>query len=240
MELNFLGRGAAFNPKEGNTSAFFIDNNELFLIDCGESIFKEIIENNILNNIEKINIMITHTHCDHIGSIGSLIMYSYYKLNNKVNIIVPKEKKEYISNLLSIINLFGCSKDMYNTKYDIEYSNKYNVFQHISFVTTKHVDNLECFSIVFNTKDGIIFYSGDTKEINLLIKIINSNQKIDKIYIDTTTDNYPNNAHLNIEIIHNNIPFELKNKVYCMHINNYECIKLIEKYGFNIVKIYKL
>lgn len=93
MELNFLGRGAAFNPKEGNTSAFFIDNNELFLIDCGESIFKEIIENNILNNIEKINIMITHTHCDHIGSIGSLIMYSYYKLNNKVNIIVPKEKK---------------------------------------------------------------------------------------------------------------------------------------------------
>lgn len=210
MELNFLGKGAAFNPKEGNTSAFFIDNNELFLIDCGESIFKEIIENNILNNIEKINI------------------------------IVPKGKKEYISNLLSIINLFGCSKDMYNTKYDIEYSNKYNVFQNISFVTTKHVDNLECFSIVFNTKDGIIFYSGDTKEINPLIKIINSNQKIDKIYIDTTNDNYPNNVHLNIEIIHNNIPFELKNKVYCMHINNYECIKLIEKYGFNIVKIYKL
>lgn len=25
MELNFLGRGAAFNPKEGNNSAYFIE-----------------------------------------------------------------------------------------------------------------------------------------------------------------------------------------------------------------------
>ena len=32
MELSFLGRGAAFNPKEGNNSAYFIENNQLFLI----------------------------------------------------------------------------------------------------------------------------------------------------------------------------------------------------------------
>ena len=41
MELKFLGRGAAFNPKEGNTSAWFIENNELFLIDCGESVYRK-------------------------------------------------------------------------------------------------------------------------------------------------------------------------------------------------------
>lgn len=193
MKLTFLGIGSAFNPKDNNTSAFFIDNHELFLIDCGESVFNEIINNNILDNIEKINIMITHTHSDHIGSIGSLIMYSYYKLNIKVNIILPRECI-YLMNLLSIINGFGCTNDMYEFINDFEYDNIYNDFKKIRFVKTEHVDNLGCMSIIIYTKSGIIFYSGDTKEINPLMDIINSKEKIDKIYLDTTTDNYPNNA----------------------------------------------
>lgn len=44
MLLNFLGRGSAFNIKEGNTSAFIKINNELILLDCGESIFERIID----------------------------------------------------------------------------------------------------------------------------------------------------------------------------------------------------
>ena len=31
MELKFLGRGAALNPKEGNTSAYFEIKNNLFI-----------------------------------------------------------------------------------------------------------------------------------------------------------------------------------------------------------------
>jgi len=93
MELKFLGRGAAFNPKEGNTSAYFIENNQLFLIDCGESVFERLIELDLLNNIESINLMITHTHSDHIGSLGSLVMYAYYTLKRPLNIILPENAK---------------------------------------------------------------------------------------------------------------------------------------------------
>ena len=71
MELKFLGRGAAFNPKEGNNSAYFIENNQLFLIDCGENIFERLVENGLLESVESINLMITHTHSDHVGSLGS-------------------------------------------------------------------------------------------------------------------------------------------------------------------------
>ena len=78
MDLQFLGRGAAFNPKEGNNSAYVIENNQLFLIDCGESIFERIMENGLLDKIDGINVMITHTHSDHVGSLGTLTMYSYY------------------------------------------------------------------------------------------------------------------------------------------------------------------
>ena len=42
MKLNFLGRGAAFNPKEGNTAAFIKEGDRLLLIDCGESVFRQI------------------------------------------------------------------------------------------------------------------------------------------------------------------------------------------------------
>ncbi len=52
MELKFLGRGAAFNPKEGNNSAYFIENNQLFLIDCGENIFERLVENGLLESVE--------------------------------------------------------------------------------------------------------------------------------------------------------------------------------------------
>ena len=93
MDLHFLGRGAAFNPKEGNNSAYFIENDTLFLIDCGENIFEKIILNDILNSINNVNVLITHTHSDHIGSLGTLIMYCYYVLQKKLNIIIPTNPK---------------------------------------------------------------------------------------------------------------------------------------------------
>ena len=93
MELNFLGRGAAFNPKEGNNSAYFIENNQLFLIDCGENIFGRLIDSGLLESVESVNLMITHTHSDHIGSLGSLVTYSFYTLHKPLNIILPKAAK---------------------------------------------------------------------------------------------------------------------------------------------------
>lgn len=74
MDLQFLGRGASFNPKEGNNSAYFIENRQLFLIDCGESIFERLVENGLLEDVDAINLMITHTHSDHVGSLGTLAM----------------------------------------------------------------------------------------------------------------------------------------------------------------------
>ena len=128
MELLFLGRGSAFNYSEGNTSAYFIDKNELFLIDCGESIFerKAIYRNNekITENVKNINIMITHTHSDHIGSIGSLIMYCYYVIKKKVNIIISKDCL-YKDDLINLIRIFGCTKEMYRVIDEKKFDNKY-------------------------------------------------------------------------------------------------------------------
>lgn len=40
----------------------------MILIDCGETIARKIIKENVLEGIEELYILISHTHSDHIGS----------------------------------------------------------------------------------------------------------------------------------------------------------------------------
>jgi len=235
MNLTFIGRGAAFNPKEGNNSAYFIENNKLFLIDCGESIFERLINLGILNEVDSINVFITHTHSDHIGSIGSLVMYAYYVRHIPFSIILPTAAK-YIDNINAILFGFGCTNEMYSFFIEDEFDNKLLSFNKVRYVETDHCDTLNCYSIVFYTNEGIIFYSGDTREFGPLNSIINSGEKIYKIYIDTNISG-KGTGHLGVDDLHSFIPKELVNKVYCMHLNNDECIKKAKEYGFNIVSI---
>lgn len=236
MALTFLGRGCSNNIFQKNNSAYFIENDELFLIDCGESVFAKLKEHNLLDNISTINVMITHTHSDHVGSLGTLILYCYFNIKVKVNIILPNNAlhKEDIINLARI---FGCTEEMYNIIDEEEYDNKYKTFTTIRYKQTEHVSQISSYGILFETTEGLVYYSGDTKEINNVKQIISSGKKIDKIYMDTTTANNPDNVHLYIGYLNEEIPKELKNKVYCMHFNNDECIELAKVYGFNVVEL---
>ena len=238
MEINFLGRGSAFNPKEGSNAGYFIQDDELFLIDVGEGVFAKLIEYNIFENIRQINIMITHTHSDHIGSIGSVIAYSNYVLNNPVNIILPKKAK-HLSNIQNILDAFGVHQDWYNYVTEKRYDNKYQSFNSIRYVETTHVPMLSSYGLLFTTKEGIVYYSGDTNETRIIENLIDSGEKIDKVYIDSTNLNYENNPHLYIGLLKEKLPTDLVSKVYTMHFNNDECIKEASEYGFNVVKVLK-
>lgn len=236
MELQFLGRGASFNPKEGNTSAYFIEDNQLFLIDCGESIFERIIASGLLKGIETINLMITHTHSDHVGSLGSLIIYCFYTLKRPINIILPENPK-HLSSIEKILSGFGLTESMYNYVNEKTFDEKLVTFQSIRYIETKHCDELDSYGLLFATPNGMVYYSGDTNEIEPIKKLITSGQHIDKLYIEATTEDFPRNVHLNIGILEKNIPEELKSHVYCMHFNNDNCIEQAKSLGFNVVEI---
>ena len=77
-KLEFLGRGSGYNVTEGNTCAFIKKDDTLLLIDCGESIFKEIIKKNLIDGIKNIHVLITHMHSDHIDSLGSFVGYCHW------------------------------------------------------------------------------------------------------------------------------------------------------------------
>ena len=100
-------------------------------------------------------------------------------------------------------------------------------------------NELDCYGLIFNTNDGIVYYSGDTRDSSIIKSLIDSDEKIDKMYIDTTDVNIPDNVHLYIGILKDIIPENLKNRVYCMHLNSDDCIKRATEYGFNVVNIRK-
>lgn len=237
MKLNFLGRGAAFNVKEGNTAAYFIENNELFLIDCGENIYERIINKNLLKGIEKIHIFITHMHPDHVGSLGTLIFHSYFMMKQPVNIVYDSHFDIYLD-LQAFLEMVGVTTEMYNYVDADDYIHKYSTFDSMGYIQTKHCPEILSLSLWFNSSDGLLIYTGDFSDGEYLSNLIMTvGTSLDKLYVDATSTHYTGNVHLYIGILNNIIPEHLKNRVYCMHFNNDECIRLAKEYGFNVVEV---
>ena len=93
MKLNFLGIGSAWNINEDNTSAYIKKDDKMILIDCGESIARKIIANDILSGIKELYILISHTHSDHVGSLGTLLFYSKYNKQVPLHLLKQNNNK---------------------------------------------------------------------------------------------------------------------------------------------------
>lgn len=221
--LSFLGIGGAFNVNLKNCSAFYKANKKLILIDCGESIFEEILNKNILDDIEDLTIIITHFHSDHVGSLGSLIFYSD-KINIKnVNIIYPNKKA--MNDLLKIYGVTDCNYKVYNPS---EYNNFFikQYLQDHSFI--------EAYGYLLEFNNKRIYYSGDTKSIpeEILKEFLTG--KISYFYQDVRVEE--NNYHLSLNKLEKYIPIEHRKEVNCMHFNTQEEMDIIKDRGFSLVK----
>lgn len=236
MELTFTGRGAAFNPKEGNTNAFFIENNILFLVDCGESMFATLKQHHILDNIQEIYVLISHTHSDHCGSLGSIGLYCQFVLGRPLKIVVP-HNEEYIQSLKNLMKIFGNTTQAYEIVYEEEIDHKFTTFDRVRYDLTQHDFELTCYSFIFETKQGAIFYSADTRVVDNLVHFIGTHNDIDRIYMEVTNINVPMDVHLYIGDLLPVITEEIKEKIYMMHLRNEECMQRVLEEGFKIVSV---
>lgn len=110
--LKFLGRGAAFSDE--HNSAFFIENNELVLIDCPATSYQKVKKMN-WEQYDNIYILITHTHGDHSGGVGTMLQYVWFVsyMKKKVTVVAPSEAvKEDL--LLLLMRVEGCEKEWFN------------------------------------------------------------------------------------------------------------------------------
>ena len=233
--INFIGIGSAFNTELGNTSAFVKKNNSLILIDCGGNVFHRLQELSLLEGIENLYIVITHTHPDHIGSLGEEIFYSYYILKQIPTIFFPS--KELIKGLLESI---GVSAEMYNLNsfemVDVKDTQLGELI--IEFMPVSHVDTIPAYGFIMKLYEKLFYYSGDANTISskVINKIISG--EIDRVYQDTCGLDYEGNNHLSLTKLCMIVPQEFRNKVYCMHLDKHITEKEIRDNGFNICEIY--
>lgn len=241
MELHFLGRGSAFNTKEGNTSAYFVDGDQLFLIDCGESVFAKILQLKLLDEVAAVNVFITHTHSDHVGSLGSLVAYCYFV--EQITCRIVYGETYHRDEIIAVLETFGCDEYQYDLVEEITLAKKCHstAFTAVDYVKIEHCPELASWAIMFDTPEGSVFYSGDTCDKDLISHIVNSwkvgLRAIDKFYVDTTSADYPGNVHLYVGTLAAIVPPELRSKVYCMHVNDDGCIAMAKQAGFNVVEV---
>lgn len=231
MELKFLGIGSAFQTKLYNTSAFFVEGDVLFLIDCGETTFEQLKSQSFFEDIKEIYVAFTHTHSDHIAGIAKLIDYCNDLLNEPLNIVVPTNSG-LIKDIFALLDIFFISNDKCCFIPPNYLTSHFETFEKLDFLPTFHAPQLaqKCYSLLFDTKDGKVLYSGDSTDTKYIKELVKSG--FDKMYIDVTSS-IPI-AHLDINVLAANVPSNLRNKVYCMHFDSQDCLNKAKYLGFNI------
>jgi ribonuclease BN (tRNA processing enzyme) len=231
--LKFIGIGSAFNTKLGNTSAYIKENGVLLLLDCGELTFDRILRMKLLDDVNEVHIAVTHTHPDHIGSLGSFIFYCYFIKNIKPTFYAAN------SDFIELLEIMGISKK--HCQFDncvlqgFAVINSLNI--ELGFVTNNHVKEITTFGILLvKNHKNVIYYSGDSRDIDIIILNAFKNKEIDYLYQDTCKADYDDNAHVSLRLLTELIPVELRDKVYCMHLDKGFDKCEAEELGFNVVE----
>ncbi len=93
LEFFFLGTGSAFSKKYFQTNLLIIKGSDHLLVDCGTlcpiAFYKY---NSRLGSVD--NLLVTHSHADHIGGIEEVALIAKYFSNKKVNVIITDEYKK--------------------------------------------------------------------------------------------------------------------------------------------------
>lgn len=74
--LKFIGIESGFG--KNNNSAYIELDDKFILIDCGFTVFDKLKEKFDFNKYKSINVIITHLHNDHAGSLTQFILYMWY------------------------------------------------------------------------------------------------------------------------------------------------------------------
>ena len=237
QSLKFLGRGGAFNTEEGNTSAYFIKDNILFILDCGETVFATLKENDKLinliseHNITDIQIYITHLHSDHVGSLSSLIYYCYYVLNIKPKVHHPqKVRGEYVYFLLNQLLRIQGHKD----EYEFEKDTHKDIYPQ----QVEHADGINSYCYMIHNLNGKnILYTGDCSELPASVVININNGWFHEVYVECASNESP--VHLSLKYLDDTIcrVKEIRDRVYLMHIDKGLTDRIASVYGFKVVEL---
>ncbi|MBP5180458.1 MAG: MBL fold metallo-hydrolase [Clostridiales bacterium] len=209
--LSFFGRGSAFSDK--NNCAFFRSGDKLVLIDCSVTAFNK-VKSMPLDGITGIEILVTHTHSDHVNGVAMLIDYMWFVKKIPVTVIAPSEDvRKDLQYLLH--RLDGCELEWYTLVIASEYNAPYIK----AVIPTTHSQQLtgRCFGYNLDVDGTNVVYTGDSNTIEPFKPYISSGTEL---YMETSF--YKSDVHMHID---DQIAFikEFVNdgvSVYLMHLDD--------------------
>lgn len=229
--LKFLGRGSAFS--DANNSAFFMHGTKIILLDCPMSSFN-IVKKMDLSKISGIDILITHTHSDHVNGIAMLIDFCWFVTKVPVTVVAPSDR--VLTDLKYLLKeLDGCEDGWYT----ITTTSEYNAPFVKAVIPTKHADQLDgkCFGYNLEIDGNNIVYTGDSRIIDPFLPYITEGTTL---YMEIST--YRSEVHMYLDDM---LPFIKSTiskgvKVYLMHLDNEkDILSKTEGTGAELAPLYK-
>lgn len=220
MDLKFMGIGGAFNSQLGCNCAYVREDNKILFIDFGMDAFSKVIKYNLLENIEEIYVVITHTHGDHVGGLFTLVDYCYYVKNIVVRIL--NNSTTFTNKLVNLLNLTGIE----SSKFDIVEKFELNFNFELDFEKTTHTELLECYSLIFIEDGNKILYTSDSNDIENVKKKIDD-ESFTKIFCEVGENVPPH-------IWYNELKKLKSEKLVLMHISNMKLYNEIINDGYSV------
>lgn len=182
--LDFFGRGSAFATE--HNAAFFQSENDLVLLDCPVCAFQKV---KAMNPKEQdLYILVTHTHGDHSGAVGTMLQYAWFAWGKPVTIVAPSKKVELdLRMLLEIIE--GCDHSWFH----LITADKLDKDWFVKAIPTVHAPTLEgkCFGYHLRVCGIDVIYTGDTATLAPFLPLLHEGA-----YLYTEIAYYRSPVHL--------------------------------------------
>jgi glyoxylase-like metal-dependent hydrolase (beta-lactamase superfamily II) len=218
----WIGTGSAFNPFLGNTSFLVYGTaNRVLLVDCGTTVGHRLIELGLIRRVT--DVIITHTHADHIGSLETLAFYHHFVCKHhgaaRPRLHVGSEAMAHDLWEHSLRGGMGKNQDTrseailstLNTYFQVETGRTVRIpgLPDVFLEPTPHIAAMENYALRF---DNGVYYSGDTTALPPHDPTL--------IFQDCQFhENGPGGVHVTYEGLKRNLPPEIRAKTHLVHLS---------------------
>lgn len=234
MKIKMVGTGALTG--KSRSSSVLIENS--VLIDCGNGIFKTMLEQQI--DIESISyLFVTHMHADHFFDIPFLILYRNIKgIMSPLNIYVPLGEKDTLYKLFNIaypdINNWDTIMKKTNVniyEYNSENENNTSIGLNVKAVKVAHGNFENSYGFVVKNETNSLFISGDSSYCDQVEKMILETKAsiLDISFIQSKP------SHMGINDLEKIIKYCNNKKIITIHMTPEAKEKIIELNEKNII-----
>jgi ribonuclease BN (tRNA processing enzyme) len=231
LVLCFAGTGSMFGKRVGQSSLIIAKNGVTILVDVGNTIPTELYKQGIkITDFDYYHL--THSHDDHIGGVGELLLLSRYVTKTLPKIIITEHYQDILwekslkggqeYNEEGLLRFSDLMKPLRPKWMSVQPREMYRInVEGIDLVIfrTKHIPGgvAEWEQAFWSTGliiDGRVLYSGDTRfDTSMFVDVDTTN--VQTIFHDCQLFN-PGAVHASYDEL-KNLPELIKNKMYLYH-----------------------